>query len=243
MLIKELGFSCVCARWVPRLLMRETKDERVRVCKIWCDKLAEEEIWFDNVITFEAWMHCQKPAMKQATSCWLKKGSEPPLKQKATKSGQKCMAITFFDHKGVIFTHWVPQGQEVNKEYMIKVLKRVYIQNKRPEMMNGRFKVHMDNVRPHVAKIVLEWLHKHGIEVVRHPAYSPDLAPNDFFLYPMVKKVIKGQRYSSIEQLKKAVHTQLIHISKNRLKEAFEKWQYWWEKCIALGAAYVERNL
>ncbi len=78
---------------------------------------------------------------------------------------------------------------------MIKVfrlLKRVHIPKKMPEMMNGRFKVHMDNA------IVLEWLRKRGIEVVSQPAYSPDLAPNDFFLYPMVKKVIKEQRYSFI---------------------------------------------
>ncbi len=60
-------------------------------------------------------------------------------------------------------------------------------------MMNGRFKVHMDNARPHVARIILEWLHKQGIEVVPHTAYIPDLAPNDFFLYTMVNKVIKGQ--------------------------------------------------
>ncbi len=42
-------------------------------------------------------------------------------------------------------------------------------------------KVHMDNARPHVARIVLEWLRKQGIEVVPHTVYSPNLTPNDFF--------------------------------------------------------------
>ncbi len=75
MLTKELSFSRVCARRVPRLLTQEMKDECVLVGKIWRDKLAEDEIWFDNVITlYEAWMYCHKLAMKQATSCWLKKG-------------------------------------------------------------------------------------------------------------------------------------------------------------------------
>ncbi len=99
-----------------RLLTKEMKDERVRVCKIWSDKLVEDEAWFDYVITLdEVWMYCYKLAMKQATNCWLKKGSEQPLKQRVTKSAQKCMAITFFNHKGVIFTHWVPQGRTVDK--------------------------------------------------------------------------------------------------------------------------------
>ncbi len=68
---------------------------------------------------------------------------------------------------------------------MIKVfkqLKRVHIPKKRPEMMNGRFKVHMDNSRPRVAMIVQEWLRKQGTELVPHPTNSPDLAPNNFFL-------------------------------------------------------------
>ncbi len=126
MLMKELGFSRVYARWVPRLLIQKMKDQHVCVCKLWHDNLAKDETWFDNVITRnEAWMYHHEPAMKQATSCWFKKGSEPPLKQIASKSTQKCMAITFFDHKGVIFTKWVPQGQTVNKEYMIKLFKQL----------------------------------------------------------------------------------------------------------------------
>jgi len=31
--------------------------------------------------------------------------------------------------------------------------------------------------------------------VVPHPAYLPDLAPSDFFLFPELKMKLKGQRF------------------------------------------------
>ncbi len=70
MLTKELCFSSVCARWVHHLLTLEMKDARVCMCKIWRDKLAEDETWFDNVIILDKeWMYCHKLAMNEATSC------------------------------------------------------------------------------------------------------------------------------------------------------------------------------
>ncbi|GBP24462.1 Mariner Mos1 transposase [Eumeta japonica] len=32
-----------------------------------------------------------------------------------------------------------------------------------------------------------------------HPPYSPDLAPNDFYLFSRVKNKLRGQRFSSCE--------------------------------------------
>ena len=40
-----------------------------------------------------------------------------------------------------------------------------------------------------------------GIKTVRHPPYSPDLAPSDFWLFPK----LRGCRYETIEEMKEAV--------------------------------------
>ena len=44
-----------------------------------------------------------------------------------------------------------------------------------------------------------------GIKTVRHPLYSPDLAPCDFWLFPKLKEKLRGCRYETIEQLKQAL--------------------------------------
>ncbi|XP_045452320.1 histone-lysine N-methyltransferase SETMAR-like [Melitaea cinxia] len=42
----------------------------------------------------------------------------------------------------------------------------------------------LDNARPHTAQQTVSKLQELGLEVLRHPPYSPDLAPTDFhFLY------------------------------------------------------------
>jgi histone-lysine N-methyltransferase SETMAR len=37
-------------------------------------------------------------------------------------------------------------------------------------------------------------------EVLKHPAYSPDLAPSDYYLFPNLKKHLKGRKFSSTEE-------------------------------------------
>ena len=42
-------------------------------------------------------------------------------------------------------------------------------------------------------------------ELIPHPAYSPDLAPSDFFLFPNLKKDIRGLHFRSDEEVVTAV--------------------------------------
>jgi len=41
--------------------------------------------------------------------------------------------------------------------------------------------------------------------VLPHPPYSPDLTPSDFHLFPKLKELLKGQRFSCDEEVKSAV--------------------------------------
>jgi histone-lysine N-methyltransferase SETMAR len=38
---------------------------------------------------------------------------------------------------------------------------------------------------------------------VEHPPYSPDLALNDFWLFPEIKSSLKGQRFHNVKDIKK----------------------------------------
>ena len=44
----------------------------------------------------------------------------------------------------------------------------------------------------------VEW---NGYELIPHPAYSPDLAPSDYFLFPNLKKDIRGRHFRSNEEV------------------------------------------
>ena len=47
-----------------------------------------------------------------------------------------------------------------------------------------------DNARVHTCKVAMDAVERNGYELIPHSAYSPDLAPSDFFLFPNLKKRI-----------------------------------------------------
>ena len=62
-------------------------------------------------------------------------------------------------------------------------------------------------IRVHTCKIAMDAVELNGYElhVIPHPAYSPDLAPSDYFLLPSLKKDIRGRHFRSNEEVLAAV--------------------------------------
>ena len=53
----------------------------------------------------------------------------------------------------------------------------------------------MGDLRVHLSILlsVQQFLTKNGMNPMLHPPYSLDLTPRDFFLFPQMKKVLKGK--------------------------------------------------
>jgi [histone H3]-lysine36 N-dimethyltransferase SETMAR len=79
------------------------------------------------------------------------------------------------------------------------------------------------------------------VKIMQHPPYSPDLAPSDFFLFPQLKKVLRGQHFADLKAIKKTVRRVLKDIPKIRFKRAFEDLYTRCCICVANGGEYVER--
>ena len=57
----------------------------------------------------------------------------------------------------------------------------------------------------HTCKVAMDAVERNRYELIPHPAYSPDLAPSDFFLFPNLKKDISGLHCRSDEEVVTAV--------------------------------------
>jgi histone-lysine N-methyltransferase SETMAR len=49
---------------------------------------------------------------------------------------------------------------------------------------------------------------------MEHPPFSPDLALSDYYLFPKLKKHLRGRRFSSNEYLKEVVEEFFEDLSK-----------------------------
>ncbi|UYV77665.1 hypothetical protein LAZ67_15001849 [Cordylochernes scorpioides] len=119
---------------------------------------------------------------------------------------------------------------------------REAVRLKRPERwQNNDWILHVGNARPHTAHVVLQFLAKHSTIQIPHPPYSPDLAPNDFFLYPKLKMNLKGRKFDNVDMIQAESKATLRNLSKSDFISCFDNWKKRWNGCIEAGGAYFEK--
>ena len=100
-----------------------------------------------------------------------------------------------------------------------------------------------DNAPAHRSHAGQAALLESGFEEMRHPAYSPDLAPSDYHLFSNVKKHLRGQRFSTDNELKYATEEWLKEQSELFYFTGIEKLRDRYKLCIEKGGDYVEKLL
>ena len=99
------------------------KQMRKESCKQILGRFQQEgRNFMERIITVdETWISFYMPETKQQSTMWKTPSSPSPKKFKQALSTKKQMFIVFFDARGVVLTHAVPQGQTVNAAYYTQV--------------------------------------------------------------------------------------------------------------------------
>jgi histone-lysine N-methyltransferase SETMAR len=241
----DLGLEKKSARWVPKLLSDDQKQERVRICSEFVAAIhRRSKSMLDCIVTMdETMVSYHTPETKKQSKQWIPKGQPGPLKARVHASRTKQMVAAFFDSRGLIYTHIVPKGAAINAAYTIKVLGKFleHFKKKRPAMAAQQWWFHWDNAPVHTAASVKEWMAAKGIQVLEHPPYSPDLAPADFFLFQRVKAALAGTTLDQ-DSLKTAWEGVVRNITADDFATAFRRWFERAEKCVRIGGDFVEKS-
>lgn len=81
--------------------------------------------------------------------------------------------------------------------------------------------------------LVKQDLIRTNVMTLEHPPYSYNLALADFYLFPCLKLILKGQRDKDNEDVIANTTKQLKGILKNGFQECFQKLYEIWQKCVA----------
>ena len=98
-------------------------------------------------------------------------------------SNVKVMLTRFFDSHSIVHHKYAPEGQTINKEYYLEVLRHLHdaVQRKRPDMWTEKnWQLHHDNAPAHSTHVIKGFLIKNNTALVQQPPYSPELAPFNF---------------------------------------------------------------
>ena len=132
----------ICVKFVPRALREDKKERRCRDSREMVELVNSDPAVLDALVTCnESWFYCYDPKTKRQSSHWKNAVSHRPKKTRQSKSTHKLLMnpFFFFDSTGMIYMHWVPTGQTVNKECYVEFLRefRKRFQGKRPELFKS----------------------------------------------------------------------------------------------------------
>lgn len=240
----HLGMSRVSARWVPKVLTEDQKRRRFQVCKQLLERLQEEPGFLDRIVTVdESWFHYYEPESKAASMQWKRRDEPTPIKARSVPSAGKRMATIFWDKKGILLIKWLPEKQTINSDYYVNLLTelREIIKKERRGLVTRGIILQQDNARPHTSRQTVSKIGELGYELLPHPAYSPDLAPCDYWLFGQMKKFLGGKHFQSIQGLSSAVSQWVNQTDVGFFAEGIQKLPERWQKCVSVKGEWFEK--
>jgi hypothetical protein len=131
----------VVAKFVPKLLSQEQQQLHLEVAQDMLECANRDPEFLKTVITGdETWVYGYDPETKVQSSQWKHSSSPRPKKAQQVRSKVKVVLTVFFDYRGLVHLSYAPQGQTINKEYYLEVIRYLCdaVWHKRPDLWASR---------------------------------------------------------------------------------------------------------
>jgi [histone H3]-lysine36 N-dimethyltransferase SETMAR len=239
--LKAMGKIQKEGKWVPHELTERQQENRKTISEMLLARYHRKSFLHRIVTGDEKWIFFENPKCKKS---WVSPGQPSTSTAKPNRFGKKRMLCVWWDQKGVVYYELLKPGETVNadryRQQMID-LNRALLQ-KRPEYQKRQHKVILlhDNAPSHRAKPVQETLEALSWKVLSHAAYSPDLAPSDYYLFSSMGHALKDQHFKTSEELENWVSDWFSSKEEQFFWHGIHKLPERWAKCVASDGNYFE---
>ena len=133
--------------------------------------------------------------------------------------------------EGVSAAYIVPEQAKVSQDYFIEYILRPMVENDIPRLYGNRAKdvvLHMDSTPAHTGKKTIAWLKAHNVKWIPKedwPANSSDMAPLDYGVNGILKKLIGGRRATTIAGLKAAIKEEWGKFTVVSCRKVISSWK------------------
>jgi histone-lysine N-methyltransferase SETMAR len=203
--LHQMDFMHKKPRQDPHELTEAQAKRRVEVCLQLLENPLDDRFWKRIVTSDEKWVYLVNHNRQKR---WVPRGQNPPSVPRQDRLGKKVMICVWWNFEGVLHFELVPDGRTVNAELYCQQLDCVYdkLKEKYPiAVRRTRALFQQDNAKPHTAKKTKEKFDElEEVEVLPHPAYSPDIAPSDYGLFRSMQHFLRGRRFESFDEVEEA---------------------------------------
>ena len=183
----------LAVRWVPHQLSDDRKKRRVECLRQLLNDFESngQKRLCDIVTGDETWLWFYDIANKRCNTAWVGPDGDRPVALRQDFQSPKRLFSHFFNAQGTVAINILPEKTTINATYytgvvLPKVVKEVC--NQRPTVGTPRTLFLHDSAAALKAKVTTTFPFDRGIQILDHPPYSPDLAPCDFWLFPILKE-------------------------------------------------------
>ena len=143
---------------------------------------------------------------------------------------KKVMLSVWWDFEGIIYYELLRPNTTIDSKLYCEQLQnlKVALQANRSERRKVRL-LH-DNAKPHTSKITRQKLEEFGWEILRHPSYSPYLAPSDYHLFRSLGNHLVKKQFDDQAQLKSDLENFFSSLSSKFFEDGIldlpNRWEY-----------------
>ena len=151
---------------------------------------------------------------------------------------------SIWDAKGVIMFDFLPKRRIITGVYYANLLDQLRTANREkcPGKLSKGVLLQQANARVQTCQVAMDAVERNGYELIPHSAYLPGLAPSDFFLFPNLKKDIRGCHFRSDEEVMTAVEEWVNGKDPHFFSSGPMAHEHRWSRCIILEGKYIEKE-
>lgn len=238
--LKQAGLHYGAYIKVPYKLTRDMRNKRVEVARRMLAILREAESSnFSNILTMD-----ETPIQfeNESDKGWYRT-DKPKTRVEAQSLRKKKFTLTVvWGTCGIVCVKGLERPKTVNTEYFcneILATCKEWCERRRRRQGVESFLFHMDNARPHTSNQTKQYMTDNNMIRMEHPAYSPDLAPCDYFLFGHLKDHFADAVFEDAADAVRQISAWLHSISQRDRIAAFQEWMRRLQRCIDVDGDYV----
>ena len=239
--LHEFDFVHKKPRQDPHELSEAQAAKRVEICRQLLTNSCDDRFWKRIVTSDEKWVYLVN---HDRSKRWVPRDQSAPSVPRQNRFGEKVMLCVWWNVEGVLHFELVPNGRAINAELYCQQLDRVYdkLKEKYPALVKRkRALLQQDNAKPHTAKKTKDKFEElDGVEILPHPAYSPDCAPSDYGLFRSMEHFLRGHRFETFDEVEQACREFFASKPKEWYFEQIRKLADRWQKVIDNDGLYFE---
>lgn len=231
--LKQLGMIQKACRWVPHILTLENKKRRYDTAVSLLTRFKKKNFLHKIITGDEKWIYYENPKRKK---CWVRPGHPSATIAKRDIHAAKTLLCIWWDCVGIIYYEFMKPGETITSERYKSQLDRLNeaLAKNRPFTGAGTRPVILlhDNARPHTSKITVDYLSTLGWEVLPHAAYSPDMAPSDYYLFRSLQHHLADEQFKTLDDVQKSLKKFIDSKSPSFFLTGIQQLPEKWLKCI-----------